>query len=241
MVDQINNNEESDLSTATLPTTTDVADKQLPPSSEIPTSPSPTIISDSISIEEPLDWEPNDPENPQNWSKGYRWLYTLVVSSLVISAAFGSSVVSGDRDGVTSEFHVSSTVHALQVSLMVCGFGVGPILWSPLSETVGRKPVYILALGIYVIFNIPCALAKNIGTLLVCRFFCGFFASVSLTLAGGSISDLFSARERGTAIAFFAAAPYGKLLLFSSRKVLPPAVYYFQSLTVFFFSSSFFM
>ncbi|KAG2226712.1 hypothetical protein INT45_001059 [Circinella minor] len=214
MVDIINNSEEGDLSTATLPNTptttaTTVADKQSLSNYEIPTSPSPTIISDSVSIEKELSWEPNDPENPQNWSKGFRWVYTLIVSSLVVSSAFGSSIVSGDRDGITSEFHVSSTVHALQVSLMVCGFGVGPILWSPLSETVGRKPVYIIALGIYVIFNIPCALAKNIGTILVCRFLCGFFASVSLTLAGGSISDIFSARERGTAIAFFAAAPYG--------------------------------
>ncbi|KAI8146108.1 major facilitator superfamily domain-containing protein [Fennellomyces sp. T-0311] len=153
-------------------------------------------------------WEPGDPANPLNWSKLYRWIYTLLVSSLVIAVAFGSSVISNDHGAVMNEFHVSSTVTALQVSLMVCGFGVGPILWSPLSETIGRKPVYLIAIGAYVIFNIPCALAKNIGTLLVCRFICGFFASVVLTLAGGSISDLFPSEERGAAIAYFAAAPY---------------------------------
>ncbi|KAI9266766.1 major facilitator superfamily domain-containing protein [Phascolomyces articulosus] len=182
-------------------------EKQLP-DYDTTTSTSPTILSDSGVVNQELSWKQDDPENPHNWSKKYRWLFTLVVSSLVISSAFGSSIVSGDRTGVMNEFHVSSTVSALQVSLMVCGFGVGPILWSPLSETVGRKPVYIFALGIYIIFNIPCALAKNIGTLLVCRFLAGFFASVSLTLAGGTISDLFPTHERGAAIAYFAAAPY---------------------------------
>ncbi|KAI9494083.1 major facilitator superfamily domain-containing protein [Zychaea mexicana] len=168
------------------------------------TSSSPTIVSEFGEDE----WEADDPANPYNWSKLYRWVHTLIVSSLVISVAFGSSVISGDQGGVMSEFNVSSTVTALQVSLMVCGFGVGPILWSPLSETIGRKPVYIIAIGIYVIFNIPCALAPNIGTILVCRFIAGFFASVVLTLAGGSISDIFKAEERGAAIAYFAAAPY---------------------------------
>lgn len=59
------------------------------------------------------------------------------------------------------------------------------------------------------VFIIPCAVAKNIQTLLICRFFCGIFASAPLTLAGGTISDIWDNEERGFAIALFAAAPYG--------------------------------
>lgn len=62
---------------------------------------------------------------------------------------------------------------------------------------------------VYVIFIIPCAVAQNIETLLICRFFCGLFASAPLTLAGGTISDIWDNEERGFAIALFAAAPYG--------------------------------
>lgn len=57
--------------------------------------------------------------------------------------------------------------------------------------------------------NIPCALAPNIGALLSNRFLCGIFASAPLTLAGGTISDVWDNNERGFAIALFAAAPYG--------------------------------
>ncbi|KAF7731791.1 hypothetical protein EC973_008306 [Apophysomyces ossiformis] len=150
----------------------------------------------------------SDPENPNNWSKTYRWVYTIIVACLVVSAAFGSSVVTGRLQGPVETFGVSMEISTLQVSLVVFGFMIGPLLWSPLSEVIGRKPVYVVALGIYVVFNIPCAVAKNIETLLVCRFFAGFFASVALTLAGGTISDLFAAQDRGYAIAYFAAAPY---------------------------------
>lgn len=59
------------------------------------------------------------------------------------------------------------------------------------------------------VFNIPCALAKNIGTLLVSRFLCGFFASGPFALAGGTIADVWDNNERGFAVALFAAAPYG--------------------------------
>lgn len=155
-----------------------------------------------------VNWDQNDPECPYNWSAGRRWAYTIAVAGLVVSAAFGSSVITGRLNGVKESFGCSEEVAILQVSLMVFGFMIGPLLWSPLSEIWGRRPVYIIALGTYTIFNIPCAVAQNIETVLISRFFCGFFASCSLTLAGGTISDLFPTETRGNAIAYFAAAPY---------------------------------
>lgn len=155
-----------------------------------------------------VNWEENDPECPYNWSAKFRWTYTIIVACLVVSAAFGSSVITGRINGVVESFGCTDEVAILQVSLMVFGFMLGPLLWSPMSELFGRKPVYVVALFVYTVFNIPCAVAKNIQTVLVCRFFAGFFASCSLTLAGGSISDLFPTETRGNAIAYFAAAPY---------------------------------
>ncbi|CUM67655.1 uncharacterized protein PRCAT00005356001 [Priceomyces carsonii] len=90
---------------------------------------------------------------------------------------------------------------------MVLGFCVGPLLWAPLSEQIGRRPVYFISFGIYVIFNIPCAVAKNIGTLLVCRFICGVCASSALTNVGASLVDMHD-ESLGLSIAFFSFAPY---------------------------------
>ncbi|KAL2788765.1 major facilitator superfamily domain-containing protein [Aspergillus keveii] len=149
-----------------------------------------------------------DPEHPHNWSRLYRWYITLVASMLVVCVAFGSSIVTGGLGLIEEKYNVSLEVAILTCSIMVCGFAVGPLLWSPLSEIIGRRPVYIISLGLYVIFNIPCALSPNIGGLLVCRFLCGVFSSSGLSLAGGTIADIWSIEERGMAIAYFAAAPY---------------------------------
>ncbi|RAH51503.1 MFS transporter [Aspergillus brunneoviolaceus CBS 621.78] len=150
----------------------------------------------------------NDPENPYNWSRAYRWYVTMVASLLVVCVAYGSAIVTGGLGLIEEKYHVSLEVATLTCSIMVCGFAVGPLLWSPLSEIIGRRPVYIISLVLYTIFNIPCALSPNIGGLLACRFLCGVFSSSGLSLAGGTIADIWSIEERGMAIAFFAAAPY---------------------------------
>ncbi|KAI0062385.1 MFS general substrate transporter [Artomyces pyxidatus] len=154
-------------------------------------------------------FKPHDPDDPRNWSKLYKWTVTAIVALAVVSVAFGSAIMTGDFHDVEDEFGVSQVVVALTVSLMVVGFGLGPLVWAPLSEMYGRRPLWIYPFWLYVIFNIPCALAPNIGALLSCRFLCGFFASTALTLAGGAISDIWDNNERGFAIALFAAAPYG--------------------------------
>ncbi len=87
----------------------------------------------------------------------------------------------------------------------ICG------LSQPLHISVRQSfdPYDCISLSGTLVFSIPCAVAPNIQTLLICRFFCGVFASGPLTLAGSTISDIWDNNERGFAIALFAAAPYG--------------------------------
>ncbi|KAJ8103769.1 major facilitator superfamily domain-containing protein [Lipomyces tetrasporus] len=151
---------------------------------------------------------PDDPENPKNWSKIYKWYCTMTVALLCFAVAFGSAVVTGDLEGVAEHFHVSLEVAILTVTLFVVGFGVGPMVFAPASELWGRQIVYISTLGIAVVFIIPCAVAKNIGTLLVCRLIDGIAFSAPMTIVGGTLADLWNNEERGTAMAAFSAAPF---------------------------------
>lgn len=64
-------------------------------------------------------------------------------------------------------------VVVLTVSLFVVGFGVGPLVFAPFSEEFGRQIIYNTTLFVAVAFILPCALAKNIGTLLIGRLLSG--------------------------------------------------------------------
>ncbi|KAF3480117.1 multidrug resistant protein [Arthroderma uncinatum] len=149
-----------------------------------------------------------DPENPKNWSKLYKWYCTMVVAFTCFVVAFCSSVITADLGGVIEEFDVSLEVTLLTISLFVVGFGVGPMAFAPASELVGRKPVYVSTLFIAVIFIIPCAVSKNIATLLVCRAIDGIAFSAPMTLVGGTLADLWRSEERGVPMAAFSAAPF---------------------------------
>lgn len=59
------------------------------------------------------------------------------------------------------------------VSFYVLGYAIGPVLLAPLSEYFGLQPVYVVSWFLLFIFQLPLALAPNIGTILVCRFIAG--------------------------------------------------------------------
>jgi multidrug resistance protein len=82
------------------------------------------------------------------------------------------------------------------------------MLFAPLSEVLGRRIIYATTLLLAVIFIIPCAVAPNIQTLLVCRAIDGIAFSAPMTLVGGTLSDLWRTEERGVPMAAFSAAPF---------------------------------
>ncbi|KAF3761821.1 putative MFS multidrug transporter [Cryphonectria parasitica EP155] len=151
---------------------------------------------------------PNDRENPKNWSKLYKWYCTMVVAITCFVVAFASSVITADLVGVEETFNVSEEVALLTITVFVVGFGVGPVVFAPLSEIYGRRVIYGSTLLLAVIFVIPEALAKNIGTLLVCRAIDGIAFSAPMTLVGGTLADLWRNEERGVPMAAFSAAPF---------------------------------
>lgn len=70
-------------------------------------------------------FKPNDPDNPKNWSKAYKWYCTMVVALTCFVVAFASSVITADIGGMASEFEVSEEVALISISIFVVGFGIG--------------------------------------------------------------------------------------------------------------------
>lgn len=67
----------------------------------------------------------NDPENPKNWSKAYKWYCTMVVAFTCFVVAFCSSVITADVEGPIEEFGIGREVSLLVITVFVIGFGLG--------------------------------------------------------------------------------------------------------------------
>lgn len=156
-------------------------------------------------------FKPNDPDNPKNWSKAFKWWCTMVVAITCFAVAFDSSVITAGIEGPgspTETFEISWIVSFLAITVFVIGFGVGPMAFAPLSEILGRQKIYASTLLLAVIFIIPCAVSGNVVTLLVCRAIDGIAFSAPMTLVGGTLADLWKNDERGVPMAVFSAAPF---------------------------------
>ncbi|KAF8340247.1 MFS polyamine transporter [Amanita rubescens] len=154
-------------------------------------------------------WDgPNDLDNPQNWSVRYKWFMTIVVIVMTVNVTFASSAPAEATLGVIQEFNITAEVSYLVTAVFLIGYIFGPFFWGPGSELIGRRPIFIVTMTLYTLFILGQALAKNIPTLLVTRFFSGFFGVAPLINAGGVIADIFPADGRGLATSLFTAGVF---------------------------------
>ena len=150
----------------------------------------------------------SDPMNPRSFSKIRKWMIVLIVSAGSTCVTCASSMYTLTYSQIRAEFHVSRLVATLGLSLFVVGLGLGPMILGPLSEFYGRRPIYIISFGFFMIWLIPCAVAKNIETELVSRFMDGFAGSAFLSVAGGTVGDMFVRNELQAPMMIFTASPF---------------------------------
>ncbi|KAI4188410.1 MAG: hypothetical protein LQ348_003928 [Seirophora lacunosa] len=155
-----------------------------------------------------VEFLPDDPRNPMGFSTVMKWTITILVAFVTLAVAFVSSAYSGGIVEIVRDFDTSEEVATLGISLFVCGFAIGPLLFAPLSELYGRQIVLLVTYGLLTAFNAAAAGSKNVQTLVILRFFAGAFGSSPLTNSGGVIADMFPASQRGLAMSIFAAAPF---------------------------------
>ncbi|KIV81697.1 hypothetical protein, variant [Exophiala sideris] len=142
-----------------------------------------------------VDWyTTDDPENPQNWSQRKK-IFVLTQICLYSFAMYGgSSIYVLGEQGVMDRFNVGNAAAAMGLAIYVIGYGIGPLLFAPLSEipAIGRNGVYTPTFILFVILSIPTAVVDNYAGLLVLRFLQGLFSSPCLANGGASVGDMFN-------------------------------------------------
>jgi MFS family permease len=65
-----------------------------------------------------------------------------------------------------------------------------------------------VSFSLFLIWLIPCAVAKNTQTMLVSRFFNGLSGSAFLSVAGGTVGDMFDRHELAFPMMLYTASPF---------------------------------
>ncbi|KAI1120243.1 putative MFS multidrug transporter [Nemania abortiva] len=152
--------------------------------------------------------QPTVNDDPKSWPLRRKWLTMSIASWLCLVSPLASSIFAPATSLMDAEFHNdSATLTTFTVSFFILGYVVGSLIAAPLSEQYGRKVILDITTAIFAIWQLACALAPNITSLLVFRLFAGLGGSACLSVGGGIVSDLFDSNERGVATAVFALGP----------------------------------
>ncbi|GEM06232.1 major facilitator superfamily protein [Rhodotorula toruloides] len=86
------------------------------------------------------------------------------------------------------------------------GFAVGPLLWNPLSKTIGRRPVYLIGSALFLPCVVWMALSPSYACFSAARTVAGIVSSFSQTVPPATVADIFVKEVRGSKMSMYAVA-----------------------------------
>ncbi|ANB15488.1 Tpo1p [Sugiyamaella lignohabitans] len=162
-------------------------------------------------------FERGDTSDPQQFSLKRKLYHTLVLTMLNFTSSVSSSIMSPAPASTLSKNPISSEVGHLTSALVLLGYSLGPLIWTPFNEAYGKKKAWTVATLGFILFQIPTGINPNLTTLFLGRFFQGIFGVCAIVSLGGTMSDIWDFRARGytsatNIIAIYAAPTLGPII-----------------------------
>ena len=108
--------------------------------------------------------------------------------------------------------HAEPGSSLLALSLFVAAFGLGQLLLGPLSDRLGRRPVLLAGLSLYLLATLGMLLAPDIEVLIGMRVLQGLGACAALVLARAIVRDVWQ-EQAGPALALTVLGMFAAIVL----------------------------
>lgn len=116
---------------------------------------------------------------------------TFALAFLSATGPVSTDIFLPSLPAMRAAFNTDTSSVQLTLSIFMAGFAIGQIIFGPLSDRKGRRPVLIATIIIYSIGSLACALAPNIGTMLLGRLLQAIGASGPLVITRSIVRDLY--------------------------------------------------
>jgi len=103
---------------------------------------------------------------------------------------------------IAGQFGVPAGSAQMTLSTYILGFALGQLLYGPMADSIGRKPVILGGTLIFAAAAVACALAQSIDQLITMRFFHGLAAAAASVVINALMRDIYPREEFSRMMSF---------------------------------------
>jgi len=130
----------------------------------------------------------------------------LLLTALVAFGPVSTDLYLPSLPAMTGAFGTEVAQVQLTLSVFIAGFAVSQILFGPVSDRFGRRPVLLVGLSVYLIASIGAVFASGIDDLITWRFVQGVGAGSGPVLARAVVRDLYEGDAAARVLSFMSSA-----------------------------------
>ncbi|KAI1880570.1 hypothetical protein JX265_000810 [Neoarthrinium moseri] len=139
-----------------------------------------------------------DPADPYNWPRSMKTTNLVLVAFHAMMGTFTAAAILPAFTDIVKDLHIEVQQASYLTSLVIAILGVAPLLWRPLSNIYGRRPIFLISLICSLIGNVGCAKSTSYSTMCLCRAITAFFISPAGAIGSAVVSEMFFKKERAT-------------------------------------------
>jgi DHA1 family bicyclomycin/chloramphenicol resistance-like MFS transporter len=128
--------------------------------------------------------------------------FTLMLGALAALPPLGIDMSLPALPVLSAALHTSTASAGATLSIFLLGFAAAPLLFGPLSDRYGRRPVLLGGVAVYAAAGLLCAVAPSINWLLAGRLAQGMGAGVGTAMPLAIIRDLFEGHAARTRLSY---------------------------------------
>ncbi|EIW85848.1 MFS general substrate transporter [Coniophora puteana RWD-64-598 SS2] len=141
---------------------------------------------------------PSDsPVDPLNWPAWRKNVLLAIVAFHTMIGPLGAAILIPAFDELVVDLGITLAQAPYLVSIQILFMAIAPILISPLSSRIGRRPIYLVSAFFSASLALAGAFTQRWGSLITTRIFQAIVVSPPLSIGAQSVHDTTFAHERG--------------------------------------------
>ncbi|KAM0454677.1 hypothetical protein ACHAPV_005572 [Trichoderma viride] len=183
-----------------------------------PTKPVGVFYRSTSHVSGPDAFEPSSPQSPSPSDGDYhergdeiydrvslrrKHIIVTVLSFCAFLSPLSSTSILAAVPEVAETYHTTGSIINVSNAAYMALMGISPVIWGPMSQVFGRRPMTLLTAALFFLLSMATALAPNLAAFFVFRALSAFEGTAFILLGAACLGDIYRPTERATALGWF--------------------------------------